>query len=207
MREDLPLFGIPATITRMGCPGIPLSVHWAILSESRRRKSGVNCPMPFPPLQSAAITAAPCFRNQSIHRAVAASSALMLVDSPRSSSAREKDSTAPVAMPSCPAASATAAISVVVAGISVDIRLMPSEMAASCSGVPSTVLYTPVRALSNSMEASTQAVINSVTCSSAIFRPPAASAAANAPTASFASFTSSFACFVSFPYLSIELAQ
>lgn len=70
MREDLPLFGIPATITRMGCPGIPLSVHWAILSESRRRKSGVNCPMPFPPLQSAAITAAPCFRNQSIHRAV-----------------------------------------------------------------------------------------------------------------------------------------
>ena len=87
-------------------------------------------------------------------RAVAASSAVRLVASPMLIMVWVKLVMSPVAMPSWPAASATAAISVVVAGISVDISIISSEMATSCSSVPSTVLYTPVMALSYSMAAS-----------------------------------------------------
>ena len=73
-------------------------------------------------------------------RAVAASSAVRLVASPMLIMVWVKLVISPVAMPSWPAASATAAISVVVAGISVAISMISSEMAASCSSVPFTVL-------------------------------------------------------------------
>ena len=73
-------------------------------------------------------------------RDVAASSAVRLVASPMLIMVWVKLVTSPVAMPSWPAASATAAISVVVAGISVLIAMISSEMAANCASVPSTVL-------------------------------------------------------------------
>ena len=94
-------------------------------------------------------------------RAVAASSAVMLVATPRFTIVSVNDRTSFVAMPSCPAASATPAISLTLAGISIDICFMPSAIFCSCSGVPSTVLYTPAIADSNSMDASTQSVIAS----------------------------------------------
>ena len=56
-------------------------------------------------------------------------------------------------MPSWPAASATAAISVVDAGISVDMALIASDISASSSSVRSVVFATPVIADSKSIDA------------------------------------------------------
>ena len=85
--------------------------------------------------------------------AEAASSAERFVASPKSIMTRVKSSTSSVAIPNCPAASATAAISVVDAGISSAMSNMPCRSAASCSVVPSTVFSTPAKALSNSTAA------------------------------------------------------
>lgn len=89
-------------------------------------------------------------------RAVAASSAVMLVAVPSMVMISVKSSSASFWMPSCPAASATAAISSVVAGISVYSALMESDIAASSSSVRSVVLATPVMALSKSIDACAQ---------------------------------------------------
>ena len=98
--------------------------------------------------------------------ATAASSAVRLVLSPRSSIVRVKLAIFSVATPSCPAFSATAAIVVVETPVSAAMRLISSDIAASCSGVPSTVFLTPVKALSNSMLLSAAAVMPSpIVCS------------------------------------------
>ena len=89
-------------------------------------------------------------------REVAASSAVMLVAVPSMVMISVKSSRASFWMPSCPAASVTAAISSVVAGISVDSALMESDIAASSSSVRSVVLATPVMALSKSIDACAQ---------------------------------------------------
>ena len=97
----------------------------------------------------------------------------MLVATPRFTIVSVNDRTSFVAMPSCPAASATPAISLALAGISIDICFMPSAIFCSCSGVPSTVLYTPVTAVSNSIDALTQSAIASATSFIAFASPPA----------------------------------
>ena len=56
-----------------------------------------------------------------------------------------------VFIPNCPAASATADISVALAGSSVDICLIPFSSSANCSSVAFTVFFTPAKALSNSI--------------------------------------------------------
>ena len=76
-----------------------------------------------------------------------------LVDSPRFIITSVKSVIFSVAIPSCPADSATPAISVVEDGITRDISFISLLISASCSSVPSTVLYTPVTALSNSIAA------------------------------------------------------
>ena len=86
-------------------------------------------------------------------RLVAASSAVMLVDVPSMAMISVKSSRDSLWMPSWPADSAMAASSSVVAGISVDISLMASDMADSSSSVRSVVLATPVIADSKSIDA------------------------------------------------------
>ena len=55
-----------------------------------------------------------------------------------------------VSIPSCPAASATPAISVALDGKAKDILLIPRSNSANCFSVPSTVFFTPAKALSQS---------------------------------------------------------
>src|SRR5690606_706675 len=66
-------------------------------------------------------------------------SADMLVDSPRSIMVRVKDRICSFWIPSCPAASATPAISVAAAGISLAMSRIPRSKAANSSSVASTV--------------------------------------------------------------------
>ena len=88
---------------------------------------------------------------------VAASSEVMFVAVPSMAMTSVKSSREFFSIPSCPAVSAIAASSVVVAGISVDSSCTASDMAANSASVRSVVFATPVMALSNSTEASTQA--------------------------------------------------
>ena len=80
----------------------------------------------------------------------AASSAVKFVEFPKSIIAFEKLNILSVCIPNCPAASATAEISVVLDGISSAISFIPCFKFAICCFVPSTVFSTPVKAVSNS---------------------------------------------------------
>ena len=86
-------------------------------------------------------------------------------------------------MPSWPAASATAAISVVDAGISVDMALIASDISASSSSVRSVVLATPVMADSKSIDACTHSSKPSFISLSAAEIPAAARTLDTASTA------------------------
>ena len=90
--------------------------------------------------------------------AVAASSAAMSVEFPRSIIVRVKDSRLSLVIPNCPAFSMTPAMSVVEVAISVLMRLMESERCSYSASVASTVFRTPVKALSKSMAALKDAV-------------------------------------------------
>ena len=70
---------------------------------------------------------------------------------PRSIIAFEKSNMFSVFIPNCPAASATADISVVEEGISFAMSLMPCFNSSICSFVPSTVFSTPAKASSKSI--------------------------------------------------------
>ena len=91
------------------------------------------------------------FENRA--REVAASSADRLVVSPRLIMVRVNFTTESVSTPSCPAASATAAISWWEAGSSRARPRSPSSTALSCAGEPSTVLSTPAHDDSQSIDA------------------------------------------------------
>ena len=86
-------------------------------------------------------------------RAVAASSALMLVDTPSMAIVSVKSTRASFWMPSWPAASMIPASSSAVVGMVVDMSAMASDMAANSSSVKSVVFATPVMADSKLMEA------------------------------------------------------
>ena len=86
-------------------------------------------------------------------------------------------------MPSWPAASATAAISVVDAGISVDMALIASDISASSPSVRSVVLATPVMADSKSIDACTHSSKPSFISLSAAEIPAAARTLDTASTA------------------------
>jgi len=64
-----------------------------------------------------------------------------------------KERTSLVLMPSCPAASETAAISVALEAVDFDKSRMPCLIVDSCSSVPSTVFLTPAKASSKSTAA------------------------------------------------------
>ena len=82
---------------------------------------------------------------------LAASSADKLVEFPKSIITFVNDNISSVLIPNCPAASATADISVVLDGISFAISLMPCLSSSICASVPSTVFSTPAKASSKSI--------------------------------------------------------
>ena len=89
--------------------------------------------------------------------AVAASSAVKFVASPISIIVRVNPIIFSLEIPNCPAASATAAISVVDAGTSLAMFLMAVPIASSSLPLRFVVLATPVKALSKSLDAFTLA--------------------------------------------------
>ena len=89
-------------------------------------------------------------------------------------------------MPSCPAASATAAISSVDAGISVDISRMESVIRANSASDKSVVFATPVIADSKSIDACVHSSNRSFSLPRAADIPAAASALDRTSTASVA---------------------
>ena len=84
-------------------------------------------------------------------RAVAASSELMFVATPRFAMISVKERRFSFLIPSCPAASAIAESSDAVIGICVDIERNPVSNCSNSSSVALTVLRTPANALSNSI--------------------------------------------------------
>ncbi|OPZ78845.1 MAG: hypothetical protein BWY79_00648 [Actinobacteria bacterium ADurb.Bin444] len=123
---------------------------------SRRAISTIS-PSVVARLLPSATTVAPRFENSvwgiwvmlaSRARDVAASVEDMLVDMPSLTIVSLKDRRFSFWMPSCPAASMTAAISVALWGSTLVISMMPSERAAYSASVAFTVLRTPAKALS-----------------------------------------------------------
>jgi len=83
--------------------------------------------------------------------AVAASSELMFVATPRFAMVSVKERRFSFLIPSCPAASAIAESSEAVVGICVDIERKPDSNFSNSSSVALTVFLTPANALSNSI--------------------------------------------------------
>jgi hypothetical protein len=82
---------------------------------------------------------------------VDAASAVRSVDSPRSAMTDVNERMSSVFTPSAPAFSAICASSMAVVGLTADMSCSPCSIAASCAGVPSTVLVTPAQADSQSI--------------------------------------------------------
>ena len=116
-------------------------------------------------------------------RAVAASSALKLVDTPKLIIVLVKSVKDSVAIPNCPAISITPAISDALDGISSDISRIFCLNFAYSSSVASTVFFTPVNAVSNSFPTATDATVAAATAA-----PATPAAVAIAPKHFFPAF-------------------